>query len=140
MKTLEQFESLKNNGRPFVKVLPCIFNHFHVLHVGLFSYLLLTRSSRKHAQGALHIMYDFGACRDNITGCSIGIGLLLSSSARVLLTLFNLGWGGGFDAAPTLNSSQFQTISDYLFFKFIWKLGGVVEFWLWGLMLPWQQH
>ena len=30
MKTLEQFESLKNNGRPFVKVLPCIFNHFHV--------------------------------------------------------------------------------------------------------------
>ena len=24
--------------------------------------------------------------------------------------------------------------------KFIWQFGDVVEFWLWGLMLPWQQH
>ena len=27
-----------------------------------------------------------------------------------------------------------------LFLKFIWQFGDVVEFWLWGLILPWQQH
>ena len=27
-----------------------------------------------------------------------------------------------------------------LFLKFIWQFGDVVEFWLWGLMLPWQQQ
>ena len=27
-----------------------------------------------------------------------------------------------------------------LFLKFIWQFGDVVDFWSWGLMLPWQQQ
>ena len=47
--------------------------------------------------------------------------------------------------APTLNSSQFQTIKIILsyhrtFPQIIWQFGDGVEFWLWGLMLSWQQQ
>ena len=40
--------------------------------------------------------------------------------------------------APTLNSSEFQTLG--LFLKCIWEFSDVVEFRLWGRMLPRQQH
>ena len=55
------------------------------------------------------------------------------------------GWGevdarANFEKLAILDNLRYIFLITGLFLKFIWQFGDVVEFLLWDLMLPWQQH
>ena len=50
------------------------------------------------------------------------------------------GGGGGFWCPHQVWTDNLSFHIIGLFLKCIWQFGDVIEFWLEGLMLPWQQH